>query len=112
MMVAYAYDSIRRIHPLSFFGMILVLEGTSISLADSAAKQIANKLNLPKEAFSYLSSHGALDQEHIKFYEGLMNKIEDQQEQQIIIHSARRFYHLYANIFRQLDDLAENPKDA
>lgn len=103
MMVAYAYDSVRRINPLCFFGMVLVLEGTSTALADQAAGVIAKKLQLPKKAFSYLSSHGALDQEHIKFFKGLMDKIDDEQEQQLIIHAAKRFYRLYGDIFFSLD---------
>jgi pyrroloquinoline quinone (PQQ) biosynthesis protein C len=103
MMVAYAYDSVRRIHPLCFFGMVLVLEGTSTALADHAAGTIANKLNLKKKAFSYLTSHGALDQDHIKFFQSLMDKIVDEQEQQLIIHAAKRFYRLYADIFISLD---------
>lgn len=102
MMVAYAYDSIRRINPLCFFGMVLVLEGTSTAMADQAANSIAAKLGLPKKAFSYLTSHGALDQEHIKFFAGLMDKITDPAEQQLIVHAANRFYRLYAEIFRSL----------
>lgn len=102
MMVAYAYDSVRRINPLCFFGMVLVLEGTSTALAENAAQTIATKLQLPKKAFSYLTSHGALDQDHIKFFEGLMNQIKDPAEQQLIIHAAKRFYHLYGDIFRSL----------
>ncbi len=103
MMVAYAYDAVRRISPLCFFGMVLVLEGTSTALADHAAGTIANKLQLPKKAFSYLTSHGALDQEHIKFFKSLMDKIVDEQEQQLIIHAAKRFYRLYGDIFFSLD---------
>jgi len=103
LMVSYAYDSIRRVSPLCFFGMVLVLEGTSIALADAAAKTIATKLSLPRAAFSYLTSHGALDQDHIKFFEGLMNRISDPQEQALIVHSARVFYKLYGDIFRSLD---------
>ncbi len=102
LMVAYAFDAIARKHPLYFFGMVFVLEGTSIALADAAAKQIKDKLSLPKAAFSYLTSHGALDQEHIVFFEGLMNQITDPQEQQMIIHSANMFYRLYGDIFREL----------
>ena len=37
MMVAYAYHVIDRVNPLGFFGMVHVLEGTSISVADQAA---------------------------------------------------------------------------
>jgi len=102
LMVSYAYDTINRINPLGFFGMVNVLEGTSINLADKAADQIKEALGLPENAFSYLRSHGALDQDHIKFYEGLMNQIFDQDDQAQIIHSAKRFYILYGNIFRDL----------
>ncbi|WP_440056994.1 TenA family transcriptional regulator (plasmid) [Pseudoalteromonas sp. T1lg65] len=103
MMVSYAYDSISRIDPLCFFGMVNVLEGTSIALADNAASQIANKLNLPRSAFSYLTSHGALDIEHIDFFKGLMNKISCDKEQALIIHSAKRFYQLYGDVFRSIE---------
>lgn len=107
LMVAYAYDAVNRINPLRFFGMVFVLEGTSIALADNAAEQIKNKLGLPANAFSYLRSHGSLDQEHIVFFENLMNKITDKNEQDQIIHSARMFFKLYANIFRELDGAAQ-----
>lgn len=103
IMVAYAYDAIRRTSPLAFFGMVLVLEGTSINLAEQAASQIGAKLDLPRKAFSYLNSHGALDQEHIKFYENLMNKISAEDEQAVIVHAAKRFYRLYGDIFRSLE---------
>ncbi|WP_218312445.1 TenA family transcriptional regulator [Alteromonas antoniana] len=102
LMVAYAYDCIHRKNPLCFFGMVFVLEGTSIALADNAAASIKDALSLSPKAFSYLRSHGSLDQEHIVFFEGLMNRIEDKEEQDIIIHSAKMFFQLYANIFRTL----------
>jgi len=103
LMVSYAWDMISRVNPLGFFGMVQVLEGTSITIAEKAADIIRQRLNLPKKAFSYLYSHGALDQDHIKFYEGLMNRITDPAEQALIIHTARVFYKLYGDIFRGLD---------
>ena len=36
-MVAYAYDTVQRRNPVGFFGMVYVLEGTSVALALSAA---------------------------------------------------------------------------
>jgi pyrroloquinoline quinone (PQQ) biosynthesis protein C len=102
LMVAYAYDTIQRVNPLGFFGMVHVLEGTSITTADAAANAIKDALQLPAKAFSYLRSHGALDLEHVKFFESLMERITDPEEQAQIIHSARMFYRLYANIFRSL----------
>ena len=103
LMVAYAYDMVNRVHPLGFFGMVHVLEGTSVNIAELAADKIQEKLGLSNKAFTYLHSHGKLDQEHIKFFEGIMNQITDPQEQALIIHSANRFYQLYGNIFRELD---------
>lgn len=102
LMVAYAYDMIARVNPLGFFGMVHVLEGTSIALADQAADAIAGQLQLPAKAFSYLSSHGALDQEHVKFFEQLMNRVTDLDDQEAILHAAHRFYRLYGDMFREL----------
>ncbi len=102
LMVAYAYDTINRVNPAGFFGMVLVLEGTSVTTADKAADAIKQALDLPGKAFSYLRSHGALDQDHIKFFESLMDKITDEGDQEQIIHSAKMFYRLYADIFRTL----------
>lgn len=102
LMIAYAYDTIQRRNPISFFGMVLVLEGTSIALATQAAGKIQHKLNLPENAFSYLNSHGSLDIEHMGFYESLMNRIEDKRDQLDIIHAAKVFYQLYGNIFRSI----------
>jgi pyrroloquinoline quinone (PQQ) biosynthesis protein C len=102
LMVAYAYDTIQRVNPVGFFGMVLVLEGTSVTTADKAASAIKTALNLPGNAFSYLRSHGALDQDHIKFFESLMDKVTDADDQEQIIHSAKMFYRLYADIFRTL----------
>ena len=103
LMVAYSYDTVQRVNPLGFFGLVYVLEGTSVTIADAAASAIKECIDLPEEAFTYLRSHGALDQEHIKFFEALMQRITDQEEQDQIIHSARMFYRLYANLFRTLN---------
>ena len=102
LMVSYAYDLVNRTNPLGFFGMVHVLEGTSIAVADNAAQSIQQALGLPNSAFSYLRSHGAIDLEHVKFFEQLMNKIEDKPSQDLIINSAKKFYRLYADIFRHL----------
>lgn len=102
LMVAYAYDTIQRNNPVGFFGMVFVLEGTSIALATRAAEVTRTALGLPRKAFSYLESHGALDQQHMQFFEKLMNRITAAGDQQAVIHAARVFYQLYGNIFRSL----------
>lgn len=104
LMVAYAYDTIARINPVGFFGMVLVLEGTSVALATHAGKALQQSLNLGNKAFSYLNSHGSLDIGHVGFYESLINRITDPADQACLIHSARMFYKLYGDIFRDLGD--------
>lgn len=106
LMVAYAYDTIQRGNPLGFFGMVHVLEGTSIALADRAADAIAEATGLPRKAFTYLRSHGGLDVEHVKFFKGLMDRISDPAEQDVILHAAGVFFRLYGDIFRSLPALA------
>jgi len=98
LFVAYAYDIINRVSPLGLFGMVLVLEGTSTTVATRAADAVQKVTGLPDNAFSYLRSHGELDQAHMQFFEGLMNGIVNRTDQAIITHSARMFYRLYRDL--------------
>jgi len=102
LMVAYVYDRIARHNPASFFGMVNVLEGTSIALATQAAGVLQDKLGLPTKAFSYLTSHGSLDLEHIEFFKRLMNRLDDEDDKAAVVHTARVVYRLYGDIFRSL----------
>ncbi len=112
IMVAYAYDTIARGNPVGFFGMVLVLEGTSVALATRAAEAIERDLSLPRNAFSYLRSHGDLDIEHVVFFESLMNRVDDADDRDAVIHAARRFYRLYGDVFRGLRDATAVPAAA
>lgn len=103
LMVAYAYDMIHRVNPIGFFGMVLVLEGTSTAVATQAGEKLMQSLNLPKKAFSYLLSHGSLDISHVSFYESLVNQITDADDKAMLIHSAKIFYKLYGDIFRDIE---------
>lgn len=102
LMVSYLYDLIARENPVGLFGMVNVLEGTSIALATQAAGSIQARLELPDTAFSYLSSHGSLDVEHMQTYRRLMDQLEDAQDQAAVIHASKVVYQLYADMFRGL----------
>jgi len=106
LMVAYAYDLVNRGNPAGFFGMVFVLEGTSVALALLAADRIQAALELPDAAFSYLRSHGTLDQEHTKHLANLLEKMtpDDQAE---VLRCARIFYRLYGDIFHALPNWEE-----
>lgn len=107
VMVAYAYDAIARIDPLAMFGMVLVLEGTSVALARAAAERIEMSLALPRNAFSYLRSHGELDEAHTELFAGLMNRLHEPADQAAVERAALRFYRLYGDIFCAIDRRAQ-----
>ncbi len=102
LMVAYAYDTIARGNPLGFFGMVHVLEGTSVALALRAADALQRSLDLPDAAFTYLRSHGMLDQEHTAHFALLMDQIHAPADQAAIVHAARMFYRLYGQVFMEI----------
>jgi pyrroloquinoline quinone (PQQ) biosynthesis protein C len=101
VMVAYAYDLIQRGNPAAFFGMVYVLEGTSVALALRAADSIQRSLDLPDEAFSYLRSHGTLDIEHTRHLAELVNAMTPA-DQADVTHAALVFFKLYGDVFRAL----------
>ncbi|MFG0607331.1 iron-containing redox enzyme family protein [Vibrio mimicus] len=101
-MVAYLYHQIDRANPLGLFGMVWVLEGTSVGVGGNMARMVKQQLNLPDKALSYLTSHSELDKDHIQFFESLMNKITAEEDQQAIIHSANQVFYLYGQMLREL----------
>ena len=102
LMVSYAYDTIQRGNPAAFFGMVFVLEGTSVAIATRAAEIIMRDLGLPPSALSYLLSHGKLDQGHIEGFAALVNRFSDEHDKAAVVHCARVMYRLYGDVFRGL----------
>ena len=102
-MVACAYDTVQRGNPVGFFGMVHVLEGTSVALALTAAERIQQSLGLPRNAFTYLRSHGELDLEHVQHLAKILDRLEEEADREAIVECARGVYWLYAEMFRGLD---------
>jgi hypothetical protein len=102
-MVAYAWDTVTRGNPVGFFGMVYVLEGTSVALALQAADRIQAALDLPDHAFGYLRSHGRLDQEHVGDLERILGQLSQPDDQQAVIRCARGIFWLYGQMFRGLE---------
>lgn len=107
LMVAFAYDYVGRVNPMGLFGMIYVLEGTSIALATAGASAVATSLGLGPECFSYLTSHGALDQQHMAFFAKLMDQVDDPADQAAIVHVAKQVFVLFADMFRSIPHTPE-----
>jgi len=108
-MVAYAYDTVMRRNPVAFFGMVFVLEGTSVALALHAADSIQRALVLPDRAFTYLRSHGSLDQQHVGHLASIVNRIDGATDLPAVIACAHAMYWLYGNVFRGLETNAGEP---
>lgn len=106
-MIAYNYDYISRKNPVGFLGMVFMLESTSTQIAHAGADAIKTNLKLPKKAFSYLYSHGALDIEHMKFFEKTVNQITDEEDQKAIIEVAQNTFRLFADVLSEIPHLKE-----
>jgi len=105
-MVAYAYDTVMYGNPAGFFGMVFVLEGTSVALALDAADAIQHALQLPGTAFSYLRSHGTLDRQHVGHLGSILERLTGPDDRAAIVRCARGIFRLYAGMFRGLESPA------
>jgi len=110
-MVAFVRGYIEHSDPMGMFGMIYVLEGTSTALATHGASALSEALGLGPECFTYLSSHGTLDQQHMAFFAALMNTVQDPGDQAAIVAVAQEVCRLFAAMFSAipLDDEAPGP---
>ena len=102
LMTSYLYHQIDRGNPMALLGMVWVLEGTSVNMGGTVANLIQQKLKLPDSAMSYLVSHSALDLQHIKDFEVLVNKIDCPADRQAIIDGAKMVYSLYGQMLQGL----------
>ncbi|WP_192958232.1 TenA family transcriptional regulator [Serratia fonticola] len=107
LMIAFLYDHVSRLNPMGIFGMVHVLEGTSVAIATTVAEQLKQGLGLPDKAMSYLSSHGELDKEHLAFFASLMDQVEKSEDRAAIIHTAKVVYQLYGDMLRGLMEPAQ-----
>lgn len=113
VMVAYAYDLVGRVDPYALLGMVHVLEGMSVALATRAAAAIRTSLGPPggNAGFSYLTSHGSLDTDHVAFFRRLVEEL-DEGHGPAIIGAAQDFYRLYGAIFLDIQARAEAERHA
>lgn len=104
LMVAWAHHAIERISPYALLGMVHVLEGMSVALALRAAGAIASRVGTGEGGggFSYLSSHGGLDVEHVAFFRTLVDGIDDPAAHAAVVDTARVEYRLFGDLFRDV----------
>lgn len=113
IMVGYAYFAIDRISPYALLGMVHVLEGISATIATQAARSIRARISESGgKGFSYLESHGSLDQDHVQFFEDLINGIESPENLDKIVDAAKVMYRLFGDVFIDLAAQSGSGRDA
>jgi pyrroloquinoline quinone (PQQ) biosynthesis protein C len=102
-LVGYMYYAVERISPYAMLGMVYVLEGVSTDIAEQAAAAIARGFAVrPERGFSYLTSHGALDREHVAFFQSLAGSVERPELQAVVIDAANMVFRLWGAMFADL----------
>ncbi|KPL68465.1 AMP-dependent synthetase [Erythrobacter sp. SG61-1L] len=102
-MVDHAYHQIRYGNPVALFGMVYVLESVSVALAQRGASAVADTLGLPPKAFTYLTSHGALDQQHMAFFARLVNSFTDPADRDAVVRMAKDMFALFGGVFASIE---------
>lgn len=119
-LVGYVAYAIEHVSPYAVLGMVHVLEGTSVALADRAANSIRRAIADDKagvdrtevSGFSYLTSHGSLDIEHVAFFEKLVDGIECESDLDAIVETARIVYRCFGDMMTQtVESLAMAKRD-
>ena len=86
------------IEPVEFKGLeALRLNGPR------GASAVAKNLGLPPQAFTYLTSHGALDQDHMVFFAELVNGLDDPADRAAILGMAREMFALFGGVFAGIE---------
>lgn len=102
-MVAHTYYSVQWESPYAMLGMVHVLEGLSVLLADELAGVLKSRFGSANDdGFSYLRSHGALDVEHTAMFRRLIDGFQDAGVVDLVIEHTRIMYRLYGAIFEDL----------
>jgi pyrroloquinoline quinone (PQQ) biosynthesis protein C len=105
-MLAYNYYAIDRVDPHYVIGMVYVLELMSSGYASTIAQSISRAIDHPMaRGFSFLDSHGTLDDDHLADLIGLIQSIESPELVAKVVDSVDMNFYL----FRQLiSDLPQN----
>ncbi|MCC7046433.1 MAG: AMP-binding protein [Alphaproteobacteria bacterium] len=108
-MVEGAYRAIEERGPSALLGMVHVLEGMSVLLAERAAGAIRRVVPAGRDGagFRYLTSHGALDIGHVAFFRTLVERMDDPAALDAVTTTANEMYRLYGDMFRELDSRGE-----
>jgi hypothetical protein len=106
VMLAYNYYAIDRVDPHYVIGMVYVLELMSSGYASNIAQSISRAIDHPMtRGFSFLDSHGTLDDDHLADLIGLIESIESQDLVEKVVDSVDMNFYLFRQV---ISDLPQN----
>ena len=102
-MIAFNYYASERVHPCSVLGMLYMLEVVSSVYGGRVSESIARSLGREVAAggFKFLSSHAALDVDHMAQLNRLVKTIDDPEAQNAIISATQVNFHQFGQLFRE-----------
>lgn len=100
-MIAYNYYGAERVHPCSVLGMLYMLEVVSSVYGGRVSDSIARAMGRRVEqgGFKFLSSHAALDIDHMAKLNRLVKTIADPAAQAAIVNSTRVNFFQFGRMF-------------
>ena len=105
-MLAYNYHVIDRVDPHYVIGMVYVLELMSAGYASKVAQSISRAIDQPiTRGFSFLDSHGTLDDDHLANVSGLIQSLESKDLVEKIVDSVDMNFYLLRQL---ISDLPQN----
>jgi hypothetical protein len=110
-MIAYNYYACERIHPCSVLGMLYMLEVVSSVYGGRVSDAIARSLNrdVAGGGFKFLSSHAALDVDHMAQLNRLVKTIDEPEAQNAIVNATQVNFHQFGQLFREGSALVPAP---
>jgi len=101
-LIAFNYYATEHVHPCAVLGMLYVFEVIASVYGGRVCEAIARKTGRDASAggFKFLSSHAAMDLDHMASLNRLMRTIADPAAQAAIIRSANVNFHQFSQIFR------------
>lgn len=102
-MLAYNYYAIDRVDPHYVVGMVYVLELMSSGYASKIAQSISRAIDYPiTRGFSFLDSHGTLDNDHLDHLIQLIQSLESPDFVEKVIDSVDMNFYLFRQLLSDL----------
>ena len=102
-MIAFNYYASERVHPCSVLGMLYMLEVVASVYGGRVSDSIARAIGRDVGAggFKFLTSHAALDVDHMAQLNRLVKTIEDAEAQNAIVNATLVNFHQFGQLFRE-----------